>query len=70
VDVKLVFRKNDERLLGGQLIGKNGVDQRVDVLATALYHGMRLHELEDLDLAYAPPYNSTWDPLQQAARRG
>ncbi|MDC3413280.1 CoA-disulfide reductase [Aquibacillus sp. 3ASR75-11] len=68
--VKLIFRKDDERLLGGQLIGKNGVDKRVDVLATALYHGMRLHELEDLDLGYAPPFNSTWDPLQQAARRG
>ncbi|MRH43426.1 CoA-disulfide reductase [Aquibacillus halophilus] len=68
--VKLVFRKDDERLLGGQIIGKSGVDKRIDVLATALYHGMRLHELEDLDLGYAPPYNSTWDPLQQAARRG
>lgn len=68
--VKLIFRKDDERLLGGQLIGKNGVDKRIDVLTVALFHGMRLHELEDLDLGYAPPYNSTWDPLQQAARRG
>lgn len=68
--VKLIFRKDDERLLGGQLIGKNGVDKRIDVLAVALFYGMRLHQLEDLDLGYAPPYNSTWDPLQQAARRG
>ncbi|HET7579087.1 MAG TPA: CoA-disulfide reductase [Bacillales bacterium] len=67
--VKLVFRKDDGRLLGGQIIGKKGVDKRVDVLAVALFHGMRIHELEDLDLGYAPPYNSTWDPLQQAARR-
>lgn len=68
--VKLIFRKDDEQLLGGQIIGKNGVDKRVDVLAVALFHGMRLHQLEDLDLGYSPPYNSTWDPIQQAARRG
>lgn len=68
--VKLVYRSDNEQLLGGQIIGKKGVDKRVDVLATALFHGMRLHELEDLDLGYAPPYNGVWDPIQQAARRG
>lgn len=68
--VKLVYRSDNDQLLGGQLIGKKGVDKRVDVLATALYHGMYLHELEDLDLGYAPPYNGVWDPIQQAARRG
>lgn len=67
--VKLTFRKQDGRLLGGQLIGKHGVDKRVDVLATALFHRMSIDDLEDLDLSYAPPYNSSWDPLQQAARR-
>lgn len=67
--VKLVYGE-DERLLGGQVIGENGTDKRIDVLATALHNGMRLHELEDLDLAYAPPFNGTWDPVQQAARRG
>ncbi|MGA9288494.1 MAG: CoA-disulfide reductase [Anaerobacillus sp.] len=67
--VKLVFRDDNERILGGQFIGKHGIDKRVDVLATALYHQMTLHDIEDLDLAYAPPYNSVWDPLQQAARR-
>ncbi len=67
--VKLVFRDDNERILGGQFIGKHGIDKRVDVLATALYHQMTLHDMEDLDLAYAPPYNSVWDPLQQAARR-
>ncbi|AQQ54655.1 FAD-dependent oxidoreductase [Planococcus lenghuensis] len=68
--VKLVYGAHDELLLGGQVIGENGADKRIDVLATALYVGMRLHELEDLDLAYAPPFNGTWDPVQQAARRG
>ncbi|WP_088006132.1 FAD-dependent oxidoreductase [Indiicoccus explosivorum] len=68
--VKLVYGAEDDLLLGGQVIGKNGADKRIDVLATALYNGMRLHDLEDLDLAYAPPFNGTWDPIQQAARRG
>lgn len=67
--VKLVFDANNQRILGGQFIGKHGVDKRVDVLATAMYNGMELHELEDLDLSYAPPYNGVWDPVQQAARR-
>ncbi|MDQ0482316.1 CoA-disulfide reductase [Guptibacillus hwajinpoensis] len=67
--VKIVYRDDNERILGGQFIGKYGVDKRVDVLSTALYHQMSLHDIEDLDLSYAPPYNSVWDPLQQAARR-
>ncbi|MGG1572938.1 FAD-dependent oxidoreductase [Fictibacillus sp. NRS-1165] len=67
--VKIIFDANNQRILGGQFIGKHGVDKRVDVLATAMYHGMDLHELEDLDLCYAPPYNGVWDPIQQAARR-
>lgn len=68
--VKILFHKINRRLLGGQIIGKDGADKRVDVLATALYQGMIVDDLEDLDLSYAPPYNSSWDPLQQAARKG
>lgn len=67
--VKLLFNTENQRLLGGQFIGKNGVDKRVDVMAMALFHKMSLHDLEDLDLSYAPPYNGVWDPIQQAARR-
>lgn len=67
--IRLCFHKESEQLLGGQIIGKAGVDKRIDVLATALYHHMRMDELEDLDLAYAPPYNGVWDPIQQTARR-
>ena len=48
---------------------ENGVDKRTDVLATALYHGMTLPDLLDLDLSYAPPFNGVWDPLQQLAKR-
>ncbi|MFJ7827363.1 FAD-dependent oxidoreductase [Psychrobacillus sp. NPDC096623] len=67
--MKLIYRKDDQLLLGGQIIGGNGVDKRIDVLATALYHRMTFSELLDLDLAYAPPYNGVWDPLQQMAKR-
>lgn len=67
--MKLIYRKDDQQLLGGQIIGGNGVDKRVDVLATALYHRMSFSELLDLDLAYAPPFNGVWDPLQQLAKR-
>lgn len=67
--VKLTFRSDNGALLGGQIIGEAGVDKRIDVLAVALFNEMTVEELEDLDLSYAPPYNSTWDPIQQAARK-
>lgn len=67
--LKLVFHKDTHKVLGGQIIGENGVDKRIDVLATAIFHSMTTEELLDLDLAYAPPYNGVWDPIQQAARR-
>lgn len=67
--LKLVYHEQSRLLLGGQIIGPGGVDKRIDVLATALYHQMKIDELVNLDLSYAPPYNSVWDPIQQAARR-
>jgi len=67
--VKLTFERDTALLLGGQVIGEAGVDKRIDVLATALFNQMTVEELEDLDLSYAPPYNSTWDPVQRAARK-
>jgi NADPH-dependent 2,4-dienoyl-CoA reductase/sulfur reductase-like enzyme len=67
--LKLVYHKETHKVLGGQIIGENGVDKRIDVLATAIFHSMTTDELLDLDLAYAPPYNGVWDPVQQAARR-
>ncbi|MBY6037371.1 CoA-disulfide reductase [Fictibacillus nanhaiensis] len=69
LEVKLTYHKETKQLLGGQIIGAEGVDKRIDVLATALYHEMNIEELTDLDLSYAPPYNGSWDPVQQAARR-
>ena len=67
--VKLLAEKATGRLLGAQAVGKLGADKRVDVLATALYAGLTLAQLEELDLAYAPPFNSVWDPVQAAATR-
>lgn len=67
--IKLVYHSETNQLLGGQVIGTNGVAKRVDVLATALYQQLTLEELLDLDLSYAPPFNGVWDPIQQAARR-
>jgi len=69
LNMKLVYHRETKQLLGGQIIGKEGVDKRIDVLATALYHQMSMHQLLDLDLAYAPPYNGVWDPIQQMARK-
>lgn len=66
--VKLVFEKETKHLLGGQIIGHKGVDKRIDVLATALFHNMTTVALLDLDLSYAPPFNGVWDPIQQAAK--
>ncbi|PCK20930.1 CoA-disulfide reductase, partial [Bacillus pumilus] len=67
--VKLIYRSDEHTLLGAQIIGKNGVDKRIDVMAAALYQELTITDLEDLDISYAPPFNSVWDPLQQAARR-
>ncbi|WP_143414528.1 CoA-disulfide reductase [Halobacillus massiliensis] len=69
ITLKLLYNEKSRKLLGGQIIGEEGVDKRTDVLATALYHEMTIDELLDLDLSYAPPYNSVWDPIQQAARK-
>src|SRR5699024_3452977 len=67
--IKILYHEETNELLGGQIIGAEGVDKRVDVLATALYNKMSMSDLIDLDLAYAPPYNSAWDPIQQMARK-
>lgn len=64
--VKVVFEKQTDRLLGAQIIGYEGVDKRIDVLATAIYNQMHASELKDLDLAYAPPYSSAKDPVNLA----
>ena len=68
--VKLVFERSGGRLLGGQIIGEDSVAKRIDTLVTALSGGMTLGEISQLDLAYAPPYATLWDPIQVAANLG
>ena len=64
--MKVVFEKETYRLLGAQIVGYDGVDKRIDVLATAIHAGLRATQLKDLDLAYAPPYSSAKDPVNMA----
>lgn len=64
--MKVVFEKGSNRLLGAQIVGYEGVDKRIDVLATAIRAGMSGVELKELDLAYAPPYSSAKDPVNMA----
>ncbi|MBQ9031471.1 MAG: FAD-dependent oxidoreductase [Parasporobacterium sp.] len=64
--IKVVFEKDTFRLLGAQIIGYEGVDKRIDVLATAIRAEMKATELKDLDLSYAPPYSSAKDPVNMA----
>lgn len=64
--MKVVFEKETYRLLGAQIVGYEGVDKRIDVLATAIRAKMTAVELKDLDLAYAPPYSSAKDPVNMA----
>nr|WP_280842317.1 FAD-dependent oxidoreductase [Kocuria subflava] len=70
VHLVIHFHHDDGRLLGAQATGQDGVDKRIDVLATAIRAGMSVEELIDLDLAYAPPYGSAKDPLNFAGMLG
>lgn len=61
--IKALFVPEDGRILGAQIIGRDGVDKRIDVLATAIHAGMTADDLAELELAYAPPYSSAKDPV-------
>lgn len=64
--MKVIFEKDTYRLLGAQIVGYEGVDKRIDVLAAAIHAGMTAVQLKDLDLSYAPPYSSAKDPVNMA----
>ncbi len=66
VSIKLLFSPNDGKILGAQIIGIDGVDKRIDVIATAIHGNMTVYDLEELELAYAPPYSSAKDPVNVA----
>jgi NADPH-dependent 2,4-dienoyl-CoA reductase/sulfur reductase-like enzyme len=69
ISVKLVVNKQSQQILGGQIIGFNGSAKRIDIIVTAVTAGLTVQQLIDLDLAYAPPFSTTWDPVQIAARQ-
>ncbi len=67
--VKMVGERGTGRLLGAQIVGEDRSAKRIDTVAVALHARLRVDELIDLDLAYAPPFSSTWDPIHIAARQ-
>lgn len=67
VSLMVVFERETGRILGAQAAGRVGVDKRIDVLATAIAGGLTTADLEELDLAYAPPFNSPNGPVNMAA---
>ncbi|HPR55067.1 MAG TPA: FAD-dependent oxidoreductase [Deltaproteobacteria bacterium] len=66
LSIKLVFTPGTGRLLGAQVVGGEGSDKRIDVLATAIHGRTSVFDLEELELAYAPPYSSAKDPVNMA----
>jgi NADPH-dependent 2,4-dienoyl-CoA reductase/sulfur reductase-like enzyme len=68
ITVKVLAEKGSGRLLGGQIVGREGSAKRIDTLATALHAGFTVEEMINLDLGYAPPFSPVWDPVVIAAR--
>jgi NADPH-dependent 2,4-dienoyl-CoA reductase/sulfur reductase-like enzyme len=67
--VKLVVERRTGRLLGAQIVGREGAAKRIDVCAVALWNAMSVEEMTMLDLGYAPAYSPVWDPVLIAARK-
>ncbi len=67
--IKLIFDRNDGRLLGAQMAGKEGVARRINALAVALHQKMTVDEISRLDFAYAPPFSAPMDPILIAAEQ-
>ncbi len=61
--IKLLFKKDGSKIFGAQIVGREGVDKRIDVIATAIRLNASVLDLKDLELAYAPPYSSAKDPV-------
>jgi NADPH-dependent 2,4-dienoyl-CoA reductase/sulfur reductase-like enzyme len=69
IKTKMIVEKRTGRLLGAQIIGREGAAKRIDVLATALWNDMAVGDFLNMDLAYAPPFSPVWDPVLVAARK-
>jgi NADPH-dependent 2,4-dienoyl-CoA reductase/sulfur reductase-like enzyme len=68
--IRVTGDRRTGRLLGAQILGRRHAEvaERIDIFATALFHGMMVDELSDLDLSYTPPFSSPWDPVQMGAQ--
>ena len=69
IRTKLIVEKRSGRLLGAQIVGKEGAAKRIDALATALWNEMTVDHMLNMDLSYAPPFAPVWDPVLIAARK-
>ncbi len=69
IRVKLLAERRTGRLLGAQIVGREGAAKRIDVFATAIWNEMGVDEILGLDLSYAPPFAPVWDPVLIAARK-
>ncbi len=70
LNIKVLFHKLTGRLLGAQIVGREGVDKRIDVIATAMKASMTIRDLAELELAYAPPFGSAKDAINLAGMTG
>lgn len=61
--IKLLFDAETERIYGAQVVGRESVDKQIDVIATAIYSGLKVTQLAELELAYAPPFGSAKSPI-------
>ncbi|WP_349947063.1 DsrE/DsrF/DrsH-like family protein [Lacrimispora sp. BS-2] len=66
ITLKLLFSTNGKKIFGAQIVGRDGVDKRIDTLAVAIRLGAGIHDLKNLELAYAPPFSSAKDPVNMA----
>jgi NADPH-dependent 2,4-dienoyl-CoA reductase/sulfur reductase-like enzyme len=69
IRLKVIAERRSGRLLGAQIVGKEGAAKRIDVFATALWNRMTVEDMVNLDLSYAPPFSPVWDPVLIAARK-
>lgn len=70
VSLKVLFEKSTGKILGAQGVGLDGIDKRIDVIATAIYAGLKIQDLMNLELAYAPAFGSAKDAINQAGYVG
>jgi NADPH-dependent 2,4-dienoyl-CoA reductase/sulfur reductase-like enzyme len=69
ITVKVIAERRSGRLLGAQIVGREGAAKRIDVFATALWNEMAVDDMLNMDLSYAPPFSPVWDPVLIAARK-